>query len=187
VKIPRRLRREDGQGVIEFAIIAIVLLNLFLGTVDYARFIYYDNAIRDAARVGAETAINRCPNHYACSLSAPTTSNFIFQNTVCNAQPYVQLTPAVTTCTPCRVGSAGCADPCPPSGLSPCADCGSQQDVCISGSHTTGQTITVSVGYHFKPISPLMSVFFQDTTCFSGDDSTFNHHDLCASSSGRVS
>jgi Flp pilus assembly protein TadG len=187
VKHLRTNRPEDGQGVIEFAIISVVLLSFFLGTVDFARFMYYDNAIRDSARVGAETAINRCANRFACNFTSPMTSNYIFQNTVCDAQPYVSLTPAVTTCTPCNVGASGCADPCPASGPSACADCGADQDVCISGAHTSGQMITVTVGYRFKPISFLMAAFFPDSSCFSGDDTTFNHHNLCASSSGRVS
>jgi len=56
--------RENAQGVIEFALMLTVLMLLFLGTVEFSRFLYYDNAIRNAARVGVETGMKHCASSY---------------------------------------------------------------------------------------------------------------------------
>lgn len=175
---------EQAQGVVEFAFIAMILMLIFLGTVDYARFLYYDTAIQSAARVGAETAINRCYNPVICgTASAPTADDYVVQSTYCEAAPYMGLRPSVTTCAPCT-SISGCTSPCTSSCLSNVC----QQDICISptGSRTTRSTVTISVGYRFKPISFLMSPFFGDQQCWDSDSASTNHHTLCATSTGRV-
>jgi Flp pilus assembly protein TadG len=48
MKLSRMHREERAQGVIEFAVIAMILMFTFLGTVDFARFMYRD--FRDASR-----------------------------------------------------------------------------------------------------------------------------------------
>ena len=59
-------RGERAQGLIEFALMAPILMMLFLGTVDYGRFLYYSVAINNAARLGVETAVNHCYERYDC-------------------------------------------------------------------------------------------------------------------------
>ena len=182
--MPRFHRNESAQGLIEFAIISMVLVLFFGGVVDFSRFMYYDSAIHNAARIGAETASNRCADHYNCNLGGPPTANLIFQNTECEASPYVALTPTVTTChQTCTLGSVGCADPCP---VASCPACAATQDICIGGALTAGSTITVSVGYNFRPFLPLMNLFFTDQQCWSTDSTASNHHTLCAESTGRA-
>jgi hypothetical protein len=196
-----RVREERAQGVVEFALIMSVLMMLFLGTIDFARFLYYETAIQDAARVGVETAINHCSSGITCGVtSTPMTSDFVLQAATCEAQPFVTLQPQVS-CAPCSVYP--CSSPC--SGTcSPCS-----QDVCIdpncSPSSTSctisGDDVTVYVGYDFKPISfflnggqlPLIGSvsLFQDKSCYnttSGSDNTAtNHHTICAQATGRIS
>jgi hypothetical protein len=52
---------------------------------------------------------------------------------------------------------------------------------------STPTTVTVYVGYNFTPISPLMQQFFPVKSCFPGDDTTANHHTLCAAAVGKIS
>src|SRR5579872_6827705 len=78
--IRRRVRDENAQGLVEFAIVAMVLLLLFLGAVDYGRFLYYRAANQSAARVGAETASNHCPvSGSTCGTTTTATSDAFVQ------------------------------------------------------------------------------------------------------------
>lgn len=176
---------ERAQGVIEFAFIVTVLMLLFLGTVDYARFLYYDSAITSAARVGAETASNHCP--FAASscgtTSSPTSDTFVLWSTYCEANPSVTLQPAYSTCDQGTTGSWS-----PSCGAGSCSPCIS--DICVSpsdSSRSSGSTVSVTVGYMFHPLSFFLDWAFQEQSCFAGDTVSTNHHTLCATSSGRVS
>lgn len=180
-------RGEDAQALIEFGIVITVLLLFFLGTIDFSRFIYYDSAIRNATRVGAEVAGNYCNVPGCGNQSSPTSDSLVLQATYCEATQNtlgsgvaaVSLTPSAT-CTPCTTSTC---DPCPTATCSPCS-----KDICISpsGTRTAGSTVTVTVGYNFKPISPYLSSFFPTQSCYVGDSTFTNHHTLCASTVGRV-
>lgn len=204
-KMVSRCHDEQAQGVVEFALILTVVMMLFLGTVDFARFLYYDTAIQDAARIGVEVASNHCDPGANCGLStSPMTSDYVMQATVCEAQPYVTLQPQIS-CAPCS--TSPCTSPCGGAGGCPAA-CG--QDVCIDPSYPPGNSasvpqpppdVTVSVGYDFKPISFFLNggqlpfigniSLFQEHSCYNtssgSDDPTVNHHTICASSTGRIS
>lgn len=191
-----RFGGEAAQGVVEFAIIASLLMLLFLGTMDFGRFMYYDTAIRSAARVGAEAATNQCPNQTMCgTFSAMALNDGIFQSTECEASndARISLKPQIS-CSNCVSTYTGCTngDPC----TSGCSTSWCEQDMCIQRHETNcnsdiksvsssvpGQCITVTVGYNFQPISPLMNTFFPTQQCWSGDTTT---HTLCATSKGRV-
>src|SRR5579872_2268444 len=94
-----RIHDEDAQGVVEFALVSVVLLWLFLGTVDFARFLYYDVGITSAARVGAETAINHCPFASSNCGVSPTVvpDTLVLWRTYCEANPAPALTPKYTS------------------------------------------------------------------------------------------
>lgn len=186
------MREERAQGVIEFAIVVTMLLLFFMGTIDFSRFMYYDTAIRNAARVGAEVGGNYC-NISACGVqTAPTTDDQIMQatycagtqNTLASGLAAIQLQPTVS-CTACISGTSTTCDPC--SG-STCSNC--TKDICIDpsgASRTKGSDFTVYVGYNFQPISPLMSNFFPSQQCWASVNSTENTHTLCATAVGHVS
>jgi TadE-like protein len=178
VKLSRFHRGEEAQGLVEFAILGMVLLLLFGGTMDFSRWLYFDNAIRNAARVGAETAINHCPGPgTTCNTVAVTSDDAILHAAVCEAQPDISLQPSFTSCTPCTDGT--CGGPC--TGLGPCA----VQDVAISSATTraSGSDLTVWVGYNFVPITPIINNFFHTVTC----GGTTGVHDMCTYSNGHVS
>lgn len=180
MRLSRFHRGEEAQALIEFAILSTAMLFIFLGTVDFSRFLYYDNAVRSAARVGAEVGGGHCA--FPTCVNAPGNvipDAEIMWATYCEAKPNVIINPIYSSCTP------GSSPPC----ASVCTNCSA--DICVSpgdGSRTiTPPTqFSVSVGYSFKPISPLISAFFHESSCFAGDDTTVNHHTLCATSVGRV-
>jgi Flp pilus assembly protein TadG len=209
LKIVRRngKRGEEAQGVIEFAILASVLLLLFLGTVDFARFMYYSSALNNAASAGAQVetsggAINRS---LAGTLYSAVTDNYALQASVCEGRPYVNLTPYPTGagydfCAACLSSSATCNnnDPCQvTAGTNSCGSlCSSSGDVCICRPDTscppsgatpsTGQKVVVTVGYKFVPITPLIRQFFPAQSCWSGDSTSLAGHTICAQAVGRV-
>lgn len=184
------VRGEEAQAIVEFGIVITFLLLLFLGTIDFSRFIYYDSAIRSAARVGAEVAGNYCNMPGCGNQSSPTSDNLVMQATYCEATQNtlmsglaaVSLSPS-TSCTPCTTSTC---NPCP-TAASSCPPC--VKDICISpsGTRTSGSDVTVYVGYNFTPVSPYLSSFFPAQSCYTGDSTSTNHHTLCASMVGRVS
>jgi hypothetical protein len=181
------IHEERAQGVIEFALIISILMLIFLGTVDFARFLYYDTAIRTAARVGDEAAINHCGSTANCAQKRLTTYDFVLQKTHCEPLPFVNLQPSID-CTPVTYDSTPCSGGKTSNCPSSCS-----QDICVSPAYSPGSdiappaasanvSVTVTVGYNFQPISFLMAPFFNTQQCWSGDSTT---HTICASSVGR--
>jgi Flp pilus assembly protein TadG len=195
-----RLHDERAQGVVEFAFIVSVLTLLFVGVVDYSRFLYYNTAIQSAARVAAEDAGNHCINATNCAdpntaSTTATTDTYVLWDAYCEAQPYVSLTPAFTSCD--NNGSSSSWTPTMSGSGSNCAN-----DVCVypacastlSCSRSSGTQVTVSVGYKFHPIAFLLDWAFQEKSCWTASGGASqdvsvasNHHTLCATAVGRVS
>jgi TadE-like protein len=194
-----RVHRDEGaQGLVEFAFLASALMLVFLGTIDFSRFLYYDNAITSAARVGAERAGNHCTP--SCGQTV-TTVDYVVQAAVCEAN--IGLKPApLQGCSNCTLTTGApirCNDPYNASSVtySPTNPCSPActQDVYVnpalvpntSTAATPDTPITVTVGYGFKPIAPLMNQFFSEVSCYPGDSKSSNHHTLCATAFGRES
>jgi Flp pilus assembly protein TadG len=177
----RHAADESAQGVIEFALILTILCLVFLGTVDFSRFMHYQTAIQSAARQGAEMASNHCVVAGNCGInSAPTSDSVIMWASTCEAQSEINLTPSYTSCR------AGTTSTWTPTCSGTCTNC--TKDVCISPStRPAGTQVTVYVGYSWKPISFLMNPFFPERSCYPGDSTSVNHHTICAKSVGLVS
>jgi Flp pilus assembly protein TadG len=177
---------ERAQGLVEFAFIAPTILLIFLGVIDYSRFMYFNQAISSAARVGGDTVINHCAYHATCGMTdTPVGDDFVVQAVYCDASPHVQIQPQAATCASCL--TTACNSP-----VTICdASCLAQiclKDICINplaANRTNGVDVTVTVGYSWKPITPLISAFFPDKSCWSQDPAS-NHHTLCASATGNV-
>lgn len=206
----RCAREESGQGLIEMALISMALMFLLLGTVDFSRFLYYNNTIDNAARVGAEVGILRCPGPSNCntSNSVPVTNDVVIQDTLCSANqdPYSStmsfkldssIAPTNTQCsgTPCdgitvscavtaseNCGQSGGNDVCVTRGSATSGTCTS--DPSQNQSPTSGQCVEVIIGWQFKPITPLINQFFHTHACWVGDTAT---HNVCATATGKVS
>jgi hypothetical protein len=127
-------------------------------------------------------AINHCPNHASCGMiDTPTGDDYVVQAVYCDAAPTIQLAPQPSTCASCLTSSCAVCNAACLAGL--CV-----QDICVSPPAATrlnGQDVTVSVGYSWKPITPLIGAFFPDKACWSSDPLS-NHHTLCASATGSV-
>jgi Flp pilus assembly protein TadG len=196
MKSPRLHTDESAQGLIEFALLATILLYLFAGTVDFARFMYFSTAISSAARVGAEAASNPCDALFACA-SYKNPNDYVMQATKCEDQPYVTLKPAVD-CGSCLTTSCASNSGVPTPCVSACSNC--VQDICIyradvsNGAYTTAmqsrQIVTVTAGYQFTWIAPIIGQFFPTRSCYTdgsgAQDSTSNQHNMCATATGRV-
>lgn len=175
---------ERAQGVIEFALMSMILLLLFAGVVDFSRFMYYQTTITNAARVGAEAAINPCTSRFVCGRKQLTSDDFVLQAASCESSSYVTLQPAIS-CTACITNLCSSGTPCSTT-CTPCT-----QDICVtrspSGQITDGQQVLVSVGYNFQPVTPIIGQiigqFAHPQPCWSGDSTT---HTLCATAVGRV-
>jgi Flp pilus assembly protein TadG len=183
---------ERAQGVVEFALIVSVLMLLFVGTVDYARFLYYNTAVTNAARVGAELASNHCVNETICAdpntaSTTVTADNYVLWASYCEASPYVALTPSFSSCD--NSGKLASWSPAATSGT----NCGN--DICVSPStRSQGTKVSVTVGYKFHAIAFLLDWVFTEHQCWtaagggaSDDNVAQNHHTLCATSTGKVS
>ena len=179
--------RERAQGLIEFAVIAPTIALIFLGVVDYSRFMYFNGAIASAARSGGDAVINHCPYHSTCGMTdTPVGDDFVVQAVYCDAAPHVVLEPHAATCSSCLTTTCN----------SPTTICDSSclanvcyRDICINplgATRTNGEDVTVTVGYNWKPITPMIAVFFPDKSCWASDPAS-NHHTLCASATGNVS
>jgi hypothetical protein len=165
----------------EFAVLSMTAIWIFLGIVDFGRFMYFDTALRSAARVGAEVASDHCPFYDVnCSEGADQSAvadKYVLWATSCEATPNMTLYPNYTSCPP------GSNPPC----VSTCVNC--TRDICVTppdGSRSEHSTVTVTVGYSFKPINFIINAFFPEQSCYSGDSTSVNHHTLCAASVGRV-
>lgn len=204
VRPPRRLGDESAQGVIEFALIATILMLLFLGTVDYGRFLYYESLVKSSARVGDEAAINHCARAGTglCGEGAPpATDDEILHAATCEVRSDVQLYPSPTgssPCAPCAPGactftttqSNACQGTSQTTAAASASQC-CEEDICIApgpvSNRVSGTQTTVYVGYNFRPISFLMSPFFNTAHCFpSGERTHESTHTICASFTGRV-
>jgi Flp pilus assembly protein TadG len=182
------LQEERAQGVVEFAIVITILLFFFLGTIDFSRFIYYDTAIRNAARVGAEVAGNYCNVPSCGTQTGPTSDNIVMQATYCEATQNtlagglaaVKLQPTVS-CTACTTSTC---NPCSSTACTPCT-----KDICINPTDATrvaSNNVTIYVGYYFQPISFFAIPLFSTKTCFPTGAASENTHNLCARAVGRV-
>jgi hypothetical protein len=177
----RVARSEDANSIVEFTLVASILVLICLGTLDYGRFLYYDVAIGNAAEVGLQTAMNPCSYQSDCDeVSAPQPDSVVMWSAYCESQNSVSLAPAYASCPPC---SANDCTPPTGSGYTPCT-----QDICVSpaGTRTDQEQVQVSVGYDFRPMTVLMDTFFPARSCFTGDSIERNHHTLCAVATGRV-
>jgi hypothetical protein len=181
---------EQAQALIEFAVLGLVLISIFAGVVDFSRFMYYTSAISSSARVAAEIAGNPCETSFNCGRVSSTetlSDDYILQSAHCEATPYLNVKPVVD-CGTCVQSVCASGDPCSVA-CSPCSF-----DVCIArsptGTPTSGQQVTVWVGYNFVPITPIMNKFFPTQACWqTGDGAPSNDataHTICAKAVGRV-
>jgi Flp pilus assembly protein TadG len=109
----RNLKREDGDNLIEYALVFMFFLSMVLGIVDFSRALYtyhfLSNAARDATRWAAVRG-STCDNDESCASPATKTD---IQNYVANIMP-PGVNPADLKTTPSWPGIDACNNPgCP--------------------------------------------------------------------------
>jgi Flp pilus assembly protein TadG len=86
----QKLKREDGNNLIEYAIVFMFLMSMLLGIVDFSRALYtyhfLSNAAREATRYAAVRG-STCNDDLSCSAATPDTGPAAPGNTV--IQDYV--------------------------------------------------------------------------------------------------
>jgi Flp pilus assembly protein TadG len=83
----RRLKGEDGNGLVEYALVFMVFISLLLGIVDFSRALYTYHFLSDAAREATRwAAVNgaTCTNDGSCAASASVAD---IRNFVANITP----------------------------------------------------------------------------------------------------
>ena len=191
-------RDEEAQGLIEFALLLTALSLIFVGVVDYSRFMYYQTSIQSAARVGAEVASNNCYRASGCTnLSQVTINSGIMQATECETSGAARLSwnPSIVCsnqssdpCLSCTNSANWCSSTSNDPGGNVCIQrYASGTPECTTAVSTatvaSGQCVKVIVGYNFHPLSLAVGRFFPKTACWSGD--SFGHQ-LCATAVGTV-
>ena len=80
VRIRKRLRNRRGAVIIEFVLIALILLLCILGVIEFGRAVWTHNSLSHAAREGARWAIVRGNESGRVTDTAAVTS-FVFTRT----------------------------------------------------------------------------------------------------------
>jgi Flp pilus assembly protein TadG len=160
----RRARAHHGQSLVEFALLAPLLVLVMLVTIDFSRLVYIYGAISWSAREGARLAtlppqqISDCAALTEAESSAqgftitPDPSsivgdsdpNLVTTTTPPNGQAYVYVYPAVATAAPVDANCSG----------------SSNRQFPNAAVHD----VAVQVEYRYTPLVPMISTFFPNLT-----------------------
>jgi TadE-like protein len=142
-------QRTRGQALVEFALVAPIFILLFMGIIEFGRFVLAYEALNNATREGARYAIvhgssSNCPSGpmpgggtspSACA----DASGMAVQNQVLRYGFTLKLS----------TSSAGVIPPCPTPGTNQVAVCWQNLD------NARGHSVTVTANYTFSTIVPL--------------------------------
>lgn len=172
-----RVRRQSAQGLIEFAIISMVLMLMFFGIIDFGRAIYYyitmEQAVNEGLRVAVRAPTPPAPNGLtadntkvfnavtaqatAMTLATPTCTNGpIDSNTPPANVGWVYITQPNGTATPPAANAPGGQSPTTPVA----AGCATVAPAGFNGQYNV--PLEVTIRYNFVPITPLVGQVFQN-------------------------
>ena len=101
-----RARRDSGQAILELVLVLPILLMLTLGVIEFGRAAYYDIAVADAARAGAQFASQSMAN--ASDLTSVTRAALSNSQLDMGAPVNVTLQPLSCQCPGGGVASGTC-------------------------------------------------------------------------------
>ena len=159
----RHARAHHGQSLVEFALLAPLLVLIMVATIDFSRLVYIYGAISWSAREGARLATLPPQQTTDCAvltkaestaqgftITADPTSivgnqdpNLSTTTTPPNGQAYVYVYPAVATATPVDANCSGTNRGFPNASV---------------------HDVAVQVEYQYTPLVPLISSFFPNLT-----------------------
>lgn len=73
----RPRRRQLGQGMVEFALVAVLLVPVVVGVFDVGRAVYADNSLASAARQGARYASVHCSYQLGPAYTAASVTDWM--------------------------------------------------------------------------------------------------------------
>jgi Flp pilus assembly protein TadG len=145
-KFPSVIQEERGSGLVEYAVVFLLLMTLVLGMVDFSRAIYayhfISNQARDASRY-ASVRGSTCTDDSSCT-AANSASGSAGATTQTDIQKFVKNVP----------------NGIDPNKLTVAADWPIQTNsptACSTTANAPGCTVQVSVSYVFNFTSPLVS------------------------------
>lgn len=143
----RRWKASDGSSLVEFGLVAILLVIVLLGVVEMGRVVVVYTTLADAARAGARYAIVHGSDQTSSS-AGPST---------CTCQP--------TSGTPCSCSVGLVAQNFASAGL---ITINSNKNLKImvsypNGTNTPGSTVQVQVSYTYDPLVHYFSSVFTPT------------------------
>jgi Flp pilus assembly protein TadG len=162
----RRLKEEEGSGLVEYALIFIVFITMLLGIMDFCRLLYTYHFVSNAAREATRYASVRgstCDDDSSCSLATPDTGPAAPAKGNTVVQDYVTMLAVPAGINTSSTGCAGspCLTTTPtwnPAGSNGPTIC----STAVNGSGPTpnypGCTVEVQVSYTFNFLFPLVHI-----------------------------
>jgi Flp pilus assembly protein TadG len=150
-----RLAEEGGSGLVEYALIFVVLMTMLLGIMEFASMLYAYHFVSNAAREATRYAAVRgstCDADSSCSLPTPDTGPAAPGNTV--IQDYVtSIAPASINTSSTGCGGSACLTTTPTWPVT--AD---SPTICGTTANYPGCTVAVQVSYSFNFLLPLVHI-----------------------------
>lgn len=160
--------------MVEFALMAPVLLFMLFAIIDFGRAIYYENALTNAAREGSRIAVlasNPCnAENGASSASTCGGEPLLTGPNVCDAIQNEGQLVQTWSCTDSGTipgsGSANNAYVEIDSGASLCANVNSTTTPRGGPGHQN-DAVKVKIVYYYRPLTPFLSSYFPSTFTLS--------------------
>jgi hypothetical protein len=169
-----RAQRQDGQGLVEFALVLPVFLLVMIGVFDAGRLVYTNSVLSQAAREGARLAAAEAawigvpgsgcvsdvsdigPTNPGAHVCPPTISAFKANVAAAANRMAVSLGPIAAVHLSCNDGSE--ADPAPSGAWTEALGGGGNgcQGPTGTANGSSGDLVSVRVEYTYEPITPII-------------------------------
>ncbi len=155
--------------MVEFALMAPVLLLMLFGIVDFGRAIFYENALTNGAREGSRVAVlasNPCNTEDGTNGATCGGQPLLTGPTVCDAIKREGQLVTAWNCTDSGSipvsGSANTAYVEVDSGDASCASASSNTTP-RGGTGHQNDAVKVRIVYYYRPLTPFLSTYFPST------------------------
>jgi hypothetical protein len=168
----RHSRTRGGQGLVEFALVAPLLVLVVFLTIDFGRLVYTYNAIASASREGARlVALPPAESSDCDALHRMEVVGQAFPLTQDPNSMYQDSDPNVTSAPPAGVNAPTPGDQIPqgqgyiyiyPAAADSLTQCDGhdRQQVCQNNTDCPGTQASVQIEYAFVPITPIVRNMF---------------------------
>jgi Flp pilus assembly protein TadG len=169
---PLKSRRQEGQALVEFALIIPIFLLVVVGLFDAGRLVYTNSALSQAAREGARLAATE-----ASWISVPGTSCVADPSGITSARPGAHVCPVDVTSFKAHVTSAvnrmavslgplaavhiscndgGAGDPAPTGAWTETSGGNGCRDGAGNPISVAGDVVSVRIEFGYAPMTPVI-------------------------------